>query len=194
MRETPDDRTPLLLLASNAVAERVTEAKGGAMTRTFSYMAVIVAALAVSVPAAFGDDWGADRQSPTSLAGMPDVVDRALVQRQQELGASFDARLDAREQALVEKGNVQLSTGTPPDLVERVAAAAARASGSGDHFLANDNRFGIDRTTQPVPVSETGSGNDLEWTQIGIGLGAGILFAFGLFLGVRMVRIRQFAH
>jgi hypothetical protein len=194
MRETPDDPTPLLLLASNSVAERVTEAKGGAMTRTFSFMAVIVAALAVSVPAAFGDDWGADRQTQTSLAGMPDVVDRALVQRQQELGASFDARLDAREQALVEKRNVQLSTGTPPDLVERVAAAAAKESGSGDHFVANDNRFSIDPMTQPVPVSVTGPGDDLEWAQIGIGLGAGILLAFGLVLGLRLIYVRPLAH
>jgi hypothetical protein len=164
------------------------------MTRTFSFMAVIVAALAVSVPAAFGDDWGADRQSPTSLAGMPDAVDRALVQRQQELGASFDARLDAREQALVEKRNVQLSIGTPPDLVERVAAAAAGESGSRDYFVANDNRFDIDPTTRPVPVSVTGSGDDLEWTQIGIGLGAGILLAFGLFLGLRLINVRPLAH
>jgi hypothetical protein len=45
-----------------------------------------------------------------------------------------------------------------------------------------------------VPTPATSSGDELEWLQFGIGLGAGILLTFGLVLGLRMVRIRPLAH
>jgi hypothetical protein len=54
--------------------------------------AVAAAALAVGVPAAFGDNWGADRQAGLSS----DTV----------------AMLDARERSMTEKSNVQPANGT----------------------------------------------------------------------------------
>jgi hypothetical protein len=48
--------------------------------------------------------------------------------------------------------------------------------------------------TGPAPVSVTTSGRDVEWPQIGIGFGVGILLAFGLYLAVRLTRARALAH
>ena len=94
--------------------------------------------------------------------------------------------LDARERAFGAKRNVQLSTGTPPDVFER--AVAARGTGTTEQFRAIDDRFRIDPTNQPTTVSATRSGNEIEWPQIGIGLGIGIALALGLVLGLRATR------
>ena len=48
-------------------------------------------------PAAFGDDWGADRQAGATVIGSPDQADRVAAAKQAELAT----RLDAREQSLV---------------------------------------------------------------------------------------------
>jgi hypothetical protein len=100
--------------------------------------------------------------------------------------------LDAREQAFIEKRNVQLSNGTTPDVFER--AVAARGTGSDDHFVANDNRFRTDRVDRPVEVTVTGSGDEVAWPQIGIGFGIGMALILGLLLAVRATRQRPLAH
>ena len=49
--------------------------------------------------------------------------------------------------------------------------------------------------SKPVATSKsTGSGIELEWSQLGIGFGVGIVLALGLVLGLRYVRIRPIAH
>jgi hypothetical protein len=103
------------------------------------------------------------------------------------------AMLDAREQALVEKRSVQLSSGIQPDVVERTAAIAGN-TGLNDHFLANDDRFRIDPATQPVPGSVTGSDEEIAWPEVGIGFGAGIAAILGLLLVARATRHRPLAH
>lgn len=58
-------------------------------------------------------------------------------------------------------------------------------------------RDGPERT---IPVSTTvqatsaSSGSDIEWSQVGVAFGLGILLAVGLGLGVRAVRARPIAH
>jgi len=169
--------------------------------------AVFAAALAVSVPAAFGDSWGADRQNGTTFVGSPDLVDRAVAAEQRRLATMLDARehayiagrdelstpmLDARERGLTEKREVQLGSGVYPDAFER--AVAARGS-TVDRFVANDDRFQIDPSSNPVQVAATGdSGREIEWPQIGIGLGIGMALILGLLLALRATRHRPLAH
>ena len=43
-------------------------------------------------------------------------------------------------------------------------------------------------------VSTIDVGRDIEWPQIGIGFGVGVLLAIGLLLAVRATRIRPLAH
>jgi YD repeat-containing protein len=48
--------------------------------------------------------------------------------------------------------------------------------------------------SEPVATVGTGSGSDLEWPQLGIGFGLGLLLAVGLFLAMRMTKVRPLAH
>ena len=98
--------------------------------------------------------------------------------------------LDAREQAFAAKRNVQLSTGTQPDAFERTVAANERSK----PVIVVDDRFRIDPTSQPTSVSATGSGDEIQWPQVGIGFGVGITLVFGLLLALRATRQRQLAH
>jgi hypothetical protein len=136
--------------------------------------AVFVAALAC-VPAAFGDNWGADRQSQT-VVGSPDAIDRATAAEQQRLATM----LDARERAYGTKREVQLGTGVYPDAFERAVTAHERTSG-----FRGDDRFTIDPTSQPGPVSVTGDGRQIEWPQVGIGFGVALRLLIGLLLALR---------
>jgi hypothetical protein len=108
-------------------------------------------------------------------------------------GGEQTSMLDARERAFVAKRIVQLSDGgTLPDAFER--AVGTRGTGSVDHFNANDNRFRVTPVDDPVTVSATGSGDEIEWPQIGIGLGIGIALMLGLGLGLKATRQPPLAH
>jgi hypothetical protein len=107
-------------------------------------------------------------------------------------GSERTSMLDARERAFVDKRNVQLSTGTPPDVFDR--AVAARGTGTTEQFRAIDDRFRIDPGAQPTTVSATSSSDEIEWPQVGIGFGIGIVLVLGLILGLRATRQHTLAH
>ena len=73
-------------LASLQVATRVTgDQEAREMTPRISLITAVAAlALVVGVPAAFGDNWGADRQSEAGVVGSPDREDRAILAQQTE--------------------------------------------------------------------------------------------------------------
>jgi hypothetical protein len=96
--------------------------------------------------------------------------------------------LDTREQAFGAKLNAQLSTGTSPDAFQRAVAANERSK----PVIVVDDRFRIDPTSQPVSTS--GSGDEIQWPQVGVGFGVGITLVFGLLLALRATRQRQLAH
>jgi len=178
------------------------------MTPRISLIAtVFVAALAVFVPAALGDDWGADRMSQTTFVGSPDAADRAIAAEQRHRASMLDARersatagrdelsmpmLEARERAFGTKREVQLVSTPQPDVFER-AVATHGTGGSGIDYVAGDDRFRIEHTSPPT-VFATGSGNEIEWPQVGIGFGIGIALALGLLLTLRATRQRTLAH
>jgi hypothetical protein len=167
----------------------------------------LVMALVVGAPAAFGQSQGSDRgqnrANPT--AASPDVVERAVAAKQQELSAMLDAReralgvrneiqgkinpLDARERAFHAKLQVQLASGSYPDAIERAVAAREPT-----RQYVGDDRFRIGPTSVATPVTVTSSGNEIEWPQVGMGFGIGVALMFGLWLALRVTRIRQLAH
>jgi hypothetical protein len=129
------------------------------------------------------------------LGSYSSTVTKSIDARERSMSVGREestSMLDARERAFAAKRNVQLSTGTPPDVVER--AVNARGTGSTDHFIANDNRFPVTPVNEPITVAATGSGDDIAWPQIGIGFGVGIALAFGLLLGLRATRQPPLAH
>ena len=137
------------------------------MTPRISFItAVVGAALVFAVPA-FGDPWGADRRDATVHVS-PDLVDRAAAARQQELSSMLDAR-------------------------ERSFAAISGAASIVASDPVRDDRFQLDPASIPTPAG-TSSAQDIEWRQIGIGFGGGVLLALGLFLATRTPQPRLPAH
>jgi hypothetical protein len=112
--------------------------------------------------------------------------------RENPVSTELISMLDAREQALVEKRSVQLSNAISPDVFER--AVGTRGTGSAEHFNANDNRFRVTPVDRPIDVAVTGSGDEIEWPQIGIGFGVGMALALGLLLGLKATRQPPLAH
>lgn len=174
------------------------------MTRTISLITAVAGlALALAAPAAFGKGQPVPQDvSRVAPIGSPDAFDRALAARQREM---LDAReqalqakhddtaisaLDARERAFGEKRIVQLRGGGSTDVVQRTVGAHGRRAIE----PVRDDRFRLDPTTVPAPVSVSSSGRDLEWPQLGIGFGIGLLLVVGLYLAVRFTRIRPLVH
>jgi hypothetical protein len=151
-----------------------------------------------------GSLYGGEVSDRVAPIGSPDLVDRALAARQREQAVMLDARersaserpagtiissVDARERSFGAKLQAQLGTGSSPDVVQR----AVDARGGSIIEPVRDDRFRIDPTSGPSPVSVT-SGRDLEWPQLGVGFVVGLLLAMGLYLTVRLTRIRPLAH
>jgi hypothetical protein len=56
-------------------------------------------------------------------------------------------------------------------------------------FLSRSYTFSASVATSPVE-----SGTEIEWPQVGVGLGLGIMLALGPWLAMRITRIRPLAH
>jgi hypothetical protein len=138
------------------------------MTPKISFIIAIVGAALMLVVPAFGDSWGAD-QNQATVRISPDLADRVAAARQQELSSM----LDARERSFAAKSVAMAVTSSDP---------------------VRDDRFRLDPSSIPTPAATISTARDVEWLQIGIGFGGGILLAIGLFLAMRMTRVRQAAH
>ncbi len=173
------------------------------MTRTISIItATVGAALLFAVPA-WGDNWGADQRGAETGYLNPDSADRAtalaqskvaemLDRREQALGVSVEGRidpLDARDRALQTKHEVNLGS----DFYADGFAQAIQPRESAPSLVVDD-RFRIDHTNVPVQASPTSSGTEIEWPQVGVGFGIGLMLALGLYLAMRFTRIRPLAH
>jgi hypothetical protein len=77
----------------------------------------------------------------------------------------------------------------------RIATAGERAvqptNSNAGYLYAADRGVG---PTNPLVVSAMHSGTDLEWPQLGIGLGTGIALALGQMLMLRQTTQRPLAH
>ncbi|HWQ24710.1 MAG TPA: hypothetical protein VNK94_11450 [Gaiellaceae bacterium] len=76
------------------------------------------------------------------------------------------------------------------DAAQRARMAPIRSGAPAGHV----DRYELDLPTGPVAASPTGDGRELEWPQLGIGFGLGILLAFGLVLAARLTRFRPLTH
>jgi hypothetical protein len=165
------------------------------MTPRISIVTAVAAlALLVGVPAAYGDNWGADRQDQIAGIGSPDREDRAFLAQQNQTATMLDTReralgpdrgfggtpmLDARERAFATK---QVDPAIVPTDTRPLVADG------GDRFRIDGSTGGV------VTVGRVDSGRDVEWPAIGFGIGLGALLALGLFLLVWTGRGRTLAH
>jgi hypothetical protein len=138
------------------------------MTPKISFIITIVGVALVLAAPAFGDAWGAD-QNHATVRVSPDLADRVAAARQQEL----TSMLDARERSVAAKSVAMTVTTSDP---------------------VRDDRFRLDPSSIATPAATISTARDVEWLQIGMGFGGGILLALGLFLAMRMTRVRQAAH
>ena len=164
------------------------------MTPKISLVTVVAAAL-VAVPAAWGQGQPADAferavaaQSGSSPIVSPDAVDRALAARLALQSAPIVSP-DAVDRVKATALSRPSTTSITPDAFERAVAATA----DNGNRIVFDDRFN-ESANVPVASSPINSGQDLEWPQIGIGFGVGIVLALGLFLAMRYSRIRPLAH
>ena len=112
---------------------------------------------------------------------------------------SFDAKsqveqsspLDAREAAFGAKRDAQLAGVPGPDAFERAVITNERSK----PVIVVDDRFRLDPNTgvEPGPVQVTNT-RDIEWPQVGIGLGIGLVLMIGLYLALKATRQRPLAH
>jgi hypothetical protein len=166
------------------------------MTRTISLIiGIAVAALAVAVPAAFGEGrlagsneqdgvkyfYANERATLVSSQASP-IVSRPDSHELVQSNGSLVSRPDSHE---------TVQPFTYIDAAER-ADRIASLPGRDVVLLSGDDHvtFQPVDTTQPV----ASSGRDVDWPQVGIGLGIGIALALGLMLALRATRQRALAH
>ena len=138
--------------------------------KVFLTTAIAGAALVFAVPA-LADSPGVGQNTAAVLVS-PDRADHAAAARQ----SANSIRFDTRESRAFE--------------AKREAAATDVTSTAGpvhdDHIL--------DTPSTTVPGITTSSARDIEWPQIGIGFGVGVLLVTSLLLAARMTRSRRPAH
>lgn len=142
--------------------------------------AVAGVALLIGVPTALGDNWFADQQQAGARVS-PDLVDRAVAAQQHRLFAM----LDARERSLGVRHEAEPQAGAPGGGVAQAVSVRAPVG---------DDWFRVDRPNVPAPISGTSSASALEWPQLGVGFGIGVILMLGLYLALRAARTRQVAH
>ena len=155
------------------------------MTRTISLTAVLaVAALVLAVPALSSPD--TDELISVGLSQgvepqfAPDAVERAVAAHQ--LGQISTPRYSDSASTAIEH------------------AALAREQSQREVPLRSDSADGAlsvgttPEVTTPVTPTLTTSRSEIEWPQIGFGLGLGLLLALGFWVAMRFVRIRPIAH
>lgn len=119
---------------------------------------------------------------------MLDARERALVRGVEDPYAA----IDARERALVKPTPDPYAAINARERsfdVKQVQTPTAPSSGP-----VVDDRFRIDPSSVPTPVSVSTSDDGFDWPHVGIGFGVGIVLALGLLLALRATRIRPLAH
>ena len=97
---------------------------------------------------------------------------------------------DSVESARAESQPFNLRDVLASDSVEEYGTART----SVDRRIVGDNREPSKPVNRPTTIAASDSGREIEWSQIGMGFGLGILLAIGLFLAMRSTRIRHLAH
>jgi hypothetical protein len=176
------------------------------MTRKLTLTTVLaMAALVLAVPAFGSPD--TDELISVGLGQQyaPDALERAVAANQ--LGQSSTPRYSDSATAAMTVDKHSLSVSRYSDsatasiehaVLAREQAQREAALQYADYSDSVDGALWAGTTPDVSPpvaeTSATGSGSEIEWPQIGFGLGLGILLGFGIFLAMRFIRVRPLAH
>ena len=64
----------------------------------------------------------------------------------------------------------------------------------GSSSFGSRNQVRLDPNNVSIPTASANSGSEIEWQQLGIGFGLGILLVAGVWLAMRMTKVRGLAH
>jgi len=73
-------------------------------------------------------------------------------------------------------------------------ATQAKIVQQGSSSVASRDQVGLDPNTQSAPTVSASSGSAIEWPQLGIGFGLGILLVGGAWFAMRITKGRALAH
>jgi hypothetical protein len=158
------------------------------MTRTiFLITSITITALAVAVPSAFGNaiihDHGDATQAKLVAQTSPSEIIR-------DHGDATQAKLVAQGAAVV----------VVRDHGDATQAKLTRLSGPvvtpeilRDHGSAEQAKLDA-QSSGTTSVVESTSGSELDWSQLAIGFGVGMLLVLGLVVGVQFARNERLAH
>lgn len=171
--------------------------------------AVVVAAVTVGAPSAFGEG---------RLAGSQELAAASEVQQSSPSRAAYERSIASGQLDLSTFGNafdratpvkgLESNIATYRDAFERAVATGqldlstfrnAFDRAGGQSFQSSVSTY-RDAHERPVPVAghaevpTIDAGRDIEWPQIGIGFGAGIVLVLALGLALRLTRARVLAH
>ncbi len=137
--------------------------------RILTTTALVGAALVLSVPAAWGSEPYRDHGDATEAKLAVQPAPLAIVR---DHGDATEAKLAAK-----------LALQSSPVIVR-------------DHGDATDAKLALQSSPEIFPAEKTSraAGRDIDWSQLGIGVGVGMLFVLGVILAVRLTRSRTLAH
>jgi hypothetical protein len=152
------------------------------MTPKISLIIGIAAtALAIGVPTAFGEGRLAGSPEPDGVAFFYANERATLAQQSVPTGVSRPDSHDIIRQA--DNGYIDAS-----DRARRINTVVPTA------YLDVFERSAPPKGSPTVSTESAGSGSELDWSQLGIGFGVGLLLAAGLYLAMRMTKVRRLAH
>lgn len=158
------------------------------------------AALTVGAQAAFAMSDASDRATQSQVGLYPDAIERA-VNAKLAAQSTVNRYSDAVDRAVVgpDFWNYDSRTGkktsnASPDVVPSDLAHLFAPPRSQVRLVGHIDRYELDLPNGPVAEPTTSSGREIEWPQVGIGFGIGMVLLLGLILAARFTRGRPFAH
>ena len=80
--------------------------------------------------------------------------------------------------------------------LDRHYGLGSPSTASPDRLEPNVGARGLtdDPASRVGSTSEVSSGSEIDWAQVGVGVGIGLLLVFGLVAAMRFTRVRQLGH
>jgi hypothetical protein len=172
------------------------------MTRTISLITAIAGLALVTAVPALGkgtavpqDFWNYDQQGQQIANTSPGLRAQDLASQYASLGVDESpiASPDAVDRALAAKLAQQAAQASDGQRLSFDNYRVQTGETSAGRSLVFDNHR-IDPVGSPTQVTVSDSGRDLEWPQIGVAFGIGIALMLGLYLTLRLARVRPLAH
>ena len=142
---------------------------------------IAVTALAFGVSAAFGE---------RPLVGPPDGVAYFYANERATLG--FGPVIHDHGDAI--QANLLLQSPAMEIVRDHGDATQAMLVEQGSTSVGSSDQVRLDPNKLSTPTVSASSGSEIQWPQLGIGFGLGILLVAGLWLAMRMTKGRPLAH